>query len=103
MDVGFSVKTAVLVLVFGVVIAAAFSFHRLQPQAHKTCNYKNWAAPCRTSGWHVDWTDVSAFVIAGGAAIAGGLIVGSRNRKRSTAAAARVSTRPVETAHDTTK
>jgi LPXTG-motif cell wall-anchored protein len=103
MAVGFSVKTAVLVLVFGAVIAAGFSFHRLQPQAHKTCNYKNWAAPCRTSGWHVDWTDVSAFVVVGVAAIGGGLIVGTRRRKRSTAATRRVSTRPVETAQDTTK
>jgi LPXTG-motif cell wall-anchored protein len=103
MAVGFSVKTAVLVLVFGAVIAAGFSFHRLQPQAHKTCNYKNWAAPCRTSGWHVDWTDVSAFVVVGVAAIGGGLIVGTRRRKRSTAATRRVSTRPVETAQHTTK
>jgi LPXTG-motif cell wall-anchored protein len=103
MAVGFSVKTAVLVLVFGAVIAAGFSFHRLQPQAHKTCNYKNWAAPCRTSGWHVDWTDVSAFVVVGVAAIGGGLIVGTRRRKRSIAATRRVSTRPVETAQDTTK
>jgi LPXTG-motif cell wall-anchored protein len=102
MAMGFSVKTAVLVLVFGAVIAAAFSFHRLQPQTHKTCNYKNWAAPCRTSGWHVDWTDVSAFVVAGVAAIGGGLIVGTR-KKRTTGATRRVSTRPVETAQDTTK
>ena len=103
MVVGFSVKTAVLVLVFGAVIAAAFSFHRLQPQARKTCDYKNWAAPCRTSGWHVDWTDVGAFVVVGVAAIGGGLIVGTRKRKRSTGATARPSTRAVETAQDTPK
>lgn len=93
---GFSVKTAVLVLVFGAVIAAAFSLHRLQPQAHKTCDYKNWAAPCRTSGWHIDWTDVSAFVVVGVAAVGGGLIVGSRKRKRSSAPMTRPSTRAAE-------
>jgi hypothetical protein len=94
---GFSIKTAVLVLVFGAVLAGAFSLHRLQPRTRKTCNYKNWAAPCRTSGWHVDWTDVGAFIVVGVAAVGGGLVVGTRNKKRSNAATPRVSTRTVET------
>jgi hypothetical protein len=81
--VGFSIKTAVLVLVFGAVIAAAFSLHRLQPQAHKTCNYTNWQAPCHTSGWHVDWTDVSAGVVVLVASVGSGLIVGTRTKKKT--------------------
>jgi hypothetical protein len=73
----FSVKPAVLVLVVGALLAGAFSLHRIHP---KTCNYRNWRAPCHTSGVRVDWTDVSAFGIALAAAIAAGLIGGNRNR-----------------------
>jgi hypothetical protein len=89
--VGFSVKHAILVLIFGGVIAGAFALHRLQPQAHKTCNYKNWAAPCHTSGWSVDWTDVTAGGIVLVAAIAAGLIGGTRKKqhtRKKTAASA---------------
>jgi hypothetical protein len=82
--VGFSIKTAVLVLVFGAVVAGAFSLHRLQPQAHKICNYKNWAAPCHTSGWHVDWTDVTAGAAVLVASVGSGLIVGTRKKKTKT-------------------
>lgn len=84
---GFSVRAAVLTLVFGGVVALAFALHRLQPQAHKTCYYKNWASPCRTSGWHVDWTDVTAFAIVLGASIAAGLIVGNRHKRKMSASA----------------
>ncbi len=87
--VGFSVKTAVLVLVFGAVVAGAFSLHRLQPQARKMCNYTNWQAPCHTSGWHVDYVDVTAGGLVLVAAVAGGLIVGNRSRRRTSASAAR--------------
>lgn len=88
---GFSLKYFVLVLIFGAVIAGAVSLHRLQPQASKTCNYKNWAAPCHTSGWHVDWTDVTlgGVVIVG--SIAAGVIGGTRKKQKTrkkTAAAA---------------
>jgi len=83
--VGFSVKAAVLTLIFGAVVAGAFALHRLQPQAHKTCNYKNWAAPCHTSGWHVDWTDVTAFAIVLGASVAAGLIAGNRHKRKMSA------------------
>ena len=81
---GFSIKTAVLVLVFGGVIALAFSLHRLQPQAHKICNYTNWAAPCHTSGWHVDWTDVTAGAVVLVASVGSGVIVGTRKKKKTT-------------------
>jgi hypothetical protein len=83
--VGFSIKTAVLILVFGGVIAGAFALHRLQPQANRTCHYKNWTSPCHTSGWHVDWTDVTAGGVVIVAAVAGGLIVGNRNKRKMTA------------------
>lgn len=79
---GFSVKTAVLVLIFGGVIAGAFALHRLQPQAKRTCNYTNWSSPCHTSGWHVDYTDVSAGVVVLIASVGSGLIVGTRSKKK---------------------
>lgn len=83
--VGFSIKTAILVIVFGGVVAGAFSLHRLQPQAHRTCYYKNWSSPCHTSGWHVDWTDVTAGGIVIVAAVGSGLIVGNRNKRKMSA------------------
>lgn len=85
--VGFSIKTAILVLVFGGVVALAFSLHRLQPQAAKSCNYKNWQAPCHQSGWHVDYTDVAAGVVVIVGAIGGGLFVGSRNKRKTSPSA----------------
>ena len=93
---GFSFKYAILALIFGGVIAGAVALHRLQPQAHKTCDYKNWAAPCHTSGWSVDWTDVTAGGVVIVAALAVGVIVGTREKKqrqRKTAALARQSQR----------
>ena len=80
---GFSIKTAVLVLIFGAVIAGAFSLHRLQPQANRTCRYTNWSSPCHTSGFHVDYTDVSAGVVVLIASVGSGLIVGTRKKKKS--------------------
>jgi ABC-type uncharacterized transport system permease subunit len=80
--VGFSVKSAVLTLVIGAILAGAFSLHRLQG-SHPTCYYKNWAAPCRTSGIHADWVDISAAGVVVVAAIAAGVIGGSRKRKKS--------------------
>jgi hypothetical protein len=80
--VGFSVKLAVWVLVIGGVLAGAFSLHRLQ-SSHPTCHYKNWTAPCRTSGIHADWVDISAVGVVVVAAIAAGVIGGSWKRKKS--------------------
>jgi beta-lactamase superfamily II metal-dependent hydrolase len=80
--VGFSIKTAILVLIFGGVIAGGFALHRLQPQAKRTCRYTNWASPCHTSGWHVDYTDVSAGVVVLIASLGSGLIVGTRSKKK---------------------
>ena len=82
---GFSLKTTVLVLVIGVVPVGAVSLHRLQPQAHRICYYKNWASPCHTSGWHADWTDITAFGVVLIAAIAAGVIRGNWKRKPSAA------------------
>jgi hypothetical protein len=82
--VGFSIKTAVLVIVFGAVVAGAFSLHRLQPQVRKNCNYKNWAAPCHHSGWHVDWADVIAGAAVLVASVGSGLVVGTRQKKKTT-------------------
>ena len=80
---GFSVKTAVLVLVFGAVVAGAFSLHRVQPQVRKSCNYANWAAPCHHSGWHVDWADVTAGAAVLVASVGSGLLVGTRQKKKT--------------------
>jgi hypothetical protein len=80
--VGFSIKTAVLVLVFGAVVAGAFALHRLQPQVRKNCDYTNWSAPCYHSGWHVDWADVTAGAAALVASVGSGLIVGTRQKKK---------------------
>jgi hypothetical protein len=71
----FSVKAAVLVLVVGALLVGAFSLHRIHP---RTCNYRNWAAPCRTTGFHADWTDLSALFVVLGTAIAAGVIGGRR-------------------------
>ena len=79
-EVGFSVKTAVLVLVVGAILVGAFSLHRLQG-SHPNCHYRNWDAPCRTSGFHVNWTDISALGGVVVVAIAAGFIRGSRKRK----------------------
>ncbi len=87
-SVGFSVKWAVWVLIVGVLAAGVFSLHRLQAPSAKTCHYKNWTSPCHTSGWHADWTDISAFAIVLGAAAATGVIGGSRGRTRRTSASA---------------
>ena len=81
---GFSIKTAVLVLVFGAVVAGAFSLHRLQPQVRKNCNYTNWAAPCHHSGWHADWADVTAGAVVLVASVGSGLIVGTWKKKKTT-------------------
>jgi hypothetical protein len=81
--VGFSRKTAVPVLLVGVVMAAAFSLHRLQAPAHRICNYRNWQAPCHTSGFHADWVDIGAFGVVLVVAIAAGVIKGSWKRKPS--------------------
>lgn len=83
MSMGFSIKYAVLVLIFGGVIAGAFALHRLQPQARKTCNYTNWAAPCHNSGWSVDWTDVTAGGVVIVASIAAGVIGGTRKKQQT--------------------
>jgi H+/Cl- antiporter ClcA len=96
--VGFSFKYLILTLIFGGVIAGAFALHRLQPQAHKTCNYKNWAAPCHTEGWSVDWTDVTAggvvIVLAIGAGVAGGTREKKQKMKKAAAQSARQPQRP---------
>jgi hypothetical protein len=80
--VGFSAKPAVLVLVVGAPLVGAFSLHRLHGQI-RICNYRNWRAPCRTSGIHADWTDISALGVVVGAAVAAG-VIGSK-RKASAA------------------
>lgn len=75
----FSVWPALGVLLAGVVVVVAVHLHSLQGH-NKTCHYQNWAAPCRTTSLYLDWFDAAFLAGAVGAAIAAGVIAGSRKR-----------------------